>query len=145
MTDLSVLALLDFSKEFIVETDASGHGLGAVLMQEQRPLAFFSHALNLMGRNKSVYERELMAIVFTVKRWRHYPLEQKFVIRTDQRSLKFLMEQRVVSPCQKWAVKLMGFDFKIQYHPRLENRAANALSHLYSPATLIALSIPRIL
>ena len=54
MTALPVLALLDFSKEFIVETDALGHGLGAILMQEHRPHTFYSHALNPSSRNKSV-------------------------------------------------------------------------------------------
>jgi len=146
MTNLPVLALPNFSKEFIVETDASGHGLGAILMQEQRPLAFFSHALNPIGRNKSMYKRELMAIVFTVKKWRHYLLGRKFIIRTDQRTFKFFIEQRLVSlECHKWVVKLMEYDFEIQYSLGLENRATDALSRLHSPITLMALIISRVL
>ena len=74
MTELPVLALPDFLKEFIVETNASRHGLGAILRQGQQPIAFFSHALNPNSRDRSMYERELMAIVFAVRKKRHYLL-----------------------------------------------------------------------
>ena len=68
MTTVPVLSLPEFSAPFIEETDASEHGLGAVLMQGQRPLAYYSHVLPPQVRHKLVYERELMAIIFPVQK-----------------------------------------------------------------------------
>ena len=66
MTTVPVLALPDFSIPFIVENDASGHGLGAVLMQGQWPIAYYNYVLSAQSRHKSIYEWELRAIVFTM-------------------------------------------------------------------------------
>lgn len=110
-----VLGLPNFKELFEVETDASGVGMGAVLMQNKRPLAYFSRAFPPTHRFKAVYEQELMVIVFAVQKWRPYLLGQRFVVRTDQKSLKFLLEQHVIAgEYQRWIAKLKGYDFGIE-------------------------------
>lgn len=143
MMTVSVLAVPDFLQPFVIETNASGYGLGAVLMQNQRPIGYFSQVLPPKTQNKSIYERELMAIVLAVQKWRHYLLGRLFVVRADQKNLKFLLDQRLLNvEYHKCLTKLLGFDFDIGYKSGSENKAADALSRKGVAATLMALSIP---
>lgn len=146
MTSVPMLALPNFDQPFVVETDASGYGLGAMLMQNQQPIAYFSQVLMVRARLKSIYERELMAMVLAIPKWRPYLLGRRFIVWTDQRSLKFLLEQRLVTEeRQRWLSKLLGYDFEILYRPGLENKAADALSRRLKEPQLVALSVPLVL
>lgn len=109
MTTALVLAMPDFSQPFSIECDASGNGLGAVLTQDKRPIAFFSKALSDSSLSKSLYEKELMALVLAIQHWRPYLLGQKFTVYTDQKSLRHLLEQRITTQNQQnWLAKLLG-------------------------------------
>lgn len=141
-----VLALPDFSKSFIIECDASGFGLRTILMQDDRPISYFSK--NLKGREiaLSTYEKEFLALVTAVQKWRPYLLGQTFKVKTDQQSLKYLLEQRVGTPTQqKWLSKLIGYDFMVEFRAGKENLVADALSRQGDPTekgTLWVVSIP---
>ncbi|KAL2245963.1 UNVERIFIED_CONTAM: Retrovirus-related Pol polyprotein from transposon [Sesamum indicum] len=129
MSTAPVLALPDFTKPFIVETDACGKGIGPVLMQEGRPIAYLSKALAPKNLGLSTYEKEFLALLLAVTKWKHYLQGHHFIIRTDQKSLKHILDQRVDSVLQqRWVTKLLGLSYEVQYKKGNENRAANALS-----------------
>ncbi|XP_042008927.1 uncharacterized protein LOC121757445 [Salvia splendens] len=129
MTKAPVLRLPDFGKLFCVETDASDSGIGAVLLQDDHPVAFYSKKLGPRRRVASTYHKELYAIVEAVQKWRQYLLGREFVIRSDQKSLKELLQQVVQTPDQQLYVrKLMGYKFTIEYKKGTMNRVADALS-----------------
>jgi hypothetical protein len=131
LTSAPVLALPNFDKDFVIECDASGLGVGAILMQDKRPIAYFSKALGVRNLAKSAYEKELMALVLAIQHWRPYLLGRKFIVSTDQKSLKQLLQQRVVTAEQQnWSAKLLGYDFEIVYKPGRLNRGADALSRV---------------
>ncbi|KAM0066244.1 putative nucleotidyltransferase, Ribonuclease H [Helianthus debilis subsp. tardiflorus] len=141
LSNAPVLALPDLHQPFIVETDASSKGIGAVLMQNHHPLAFISKPLSPKQQALSVYDKELLAILFAIKQWHYYLISNHFIIKTDQRSLKYLIDQKITTPLQhSWMIKLMHYDFEIQYKKGVENVAADALSRVQG-SSLYALSI----
>ena len=132
-----VLAVPDFTFPFVLECDASSTGLGAVLTQQGRPLAFTSKQLCDRHLGKSTYEKEMMAILHAVDTWQPYLLERHFKIKTDHHSLKYFLEQH------KWVTKMLGYDYEIIYKKGKDNVMANALSQQYEDeASLLSLSAP---
>ena len=116
MVSAPVLALADFSKTLVIETDAYEVGFGAVLMQESHPIAYLSKALAPRHQALSAYEKEFMAVVKAVEKLRPYLLGRHFIIKTDHFSLKYLMEQKISTSFQgKWLPKLLGYDYEICY------------------------------
>jgi hypothetical protein len=144
MTNAPVLALPNFEADFMVDTDASGIGMGAVLSQNGHPIAFFSKKFCPKLLTASTYVRELCAITAAVKKWRTYLLGRKFVIHTDQRSLRELMTQVIQTPEQQfYLAKLLGYSYEIVYKPGNQNRVADALSRIHdSPQAFLAITIP---
>jgi hypothetical protein len=92
VTNPLVLVLLDFNQPFVIECDEPGRGVGAVLMQNQRPIAFFNQVLKGRFLLLSTYEKELVALVAAVKKWRPYVLGHPLTIKIDHQSLKYLLE-----------------------------------------------------
>jgi hypothetical protein len=124
-----MLVLPNFSKPFILETDASDVGIGAMLMQAGHPIAFLSKALGPKSSGLSTYEMEYMAILVGVQHWRPYMQQGEFHILTDHKSLSLLNEQRLNTAWQhKVFTKLLGLQYKIIYKKGADNQAADALS-----------------
>lgn len=86
MAAAPVLAMPNLSQPFVVKTDASGYGLGALLMQNGQPIAYYSKLLGVQAQDKSIYEKELMAICLAIVRWKHYLMGRHFIVRTVSRA-----------------------------------------------------------
>ncbi|KAL2235732.1 UNVERIFIED_CONTAM: Retrovirus-related Pol polyprotein from transposon, partial [Sesamum indicum] len=135
MSTAPVLALPDFTKLFVVETDASGKGIDVVLMQEGKPIAYLSKALAPKNLGLSSYEKEFLALLLVVTKWKHYLQGHHFIMKTDQKTLKRILDRRVDSVLQqRWVSKLLGLSYEVQYKKGNENRVADALSRVeYDP------------
>lgn len=118
-------------KSYLSECDASGVGIGDVLLQDGRPLAFTSKALSPLHLQMSVYDKEMMAMVHAVTKRRPYLIGHRFQIRTDHRSMKYILEQKISSMEQQcWVSKLLGYDYEVVYKKEVDNVVADALSRL---------------
>lgn len=131
MTEAPVLAMPDFKQPFVLEADASGYGIGAVLMQNQKPISFFSKAIGPKAAALSTYDKEALAIIEALKKWKHYFAASSLVIKTDQQSLKYIQEQKLTDGIQhKLLIKLLGYNYSVEYKRGKENKVADALSRV---------------
>ncbi|KAH0757160.1 hypothetical protein KY290_020653 [Solanum tuberosum] len=129
LTTAPILTLPVEGEGFTVYCDASGIGLGCVLMQQGRVIAYASRQLKIHERNYPTHDLELAAVVFALKIWRHYMYGVRCKIYTDHRSLQYIMSQRDLNSRQcRWIELLKDYDLSILYHPGKANVVADALS-----------------
>jgi len=126
-----ILVHPDFSKQFTLITDASNFALGAVLMQQNKTIAYASRSLNDHEKNYSTIEKELLGIVWAVKYFRPYLYGRKFTIKTDHRPLVWLNNLKEPnSKLQRWKIQLNEYDYEIDYIKGKENFVADELSRI---------------
>ena len=129
LTSPPVLALPNFDKTFEVDTDASKFGIGAVLMQEGRPIEYFSEKLCGAKQNWTTYEQELYAVVRAFKHWEHYLAHRDFILNSDHQALKWLKSQpKLDSKHARWAIFLEQFRYTFHHKAGIQNKVADALS-----------------
>ena len=133
LTNSPVLCYPSLDQDFILYSDASGNGLGAVLEQEGRVVSYASKTLTKAERNNSTIEKQCLALVFGTKQFRHYLLGRKFKIVTDNCPLKWLSAQKMEGRLSRWALALQEFDFSIEYRSGSENLNADTLSRHPEP------------
>ncbi|GKC19943.1 putative reverse transcriptase domain-containing protein [Tanacetum coccineum] len=124
-----ILALPEGSENFVVYCDASRKGLGAVLMQREKVIAYASRQLKIHEKNYTTHDLELGAVVFALKMWIHYLYGMKYVVFTDHKSLQHILDQKELNIRQhRWLELLSDYDCEIHYHSGKANVLADALS-----------------
>lgn len=146
LTTEPLLIYPDFSKKFILSTDASGIAIGAVLGQvingTEHPIAYASRQLNSAERNYSVTERELLAVIWSVKYFRCYLYGRSFDLFTDHSAIKWLLSLKDPSSrLTRWSLKLAEYDYQVHHKPGVKNQNADCLSRIVCKNTCESLPI----
>ncbi|XP_071702891.1 uncharacterized protein [Rutidosis leptorrhynchoides] len=130
ISEAPVLALPNLQQPFELEIDASGYAMGAVLLQDRRPVAYHSEMFQGAQRNYPTYDKELLALHQAVKHWRCYLLEKKTVVHTDHQPLQYLQSQAKLQQARhmKWMTYLQQFHLVIKYKKGVSNKLADMLS-----------------
>ncbi|CAA7042311.1 unnamed protein product [Microthlaspi erraticum] len=129
LTQTPVLVLPKPGLPYVVYTDASGTGLGCVLMQEEKVIAYASRQLRPNEVNYPTHDLEFAAVVFALKIWRSYLYGERVQIFTDHKSLKYIFTQGELNLRQRrWTELLADYDLDILYHPGKANQVADALT-----------------
>ncbi|GJR16555.1 reverse transcriptase domain-containing protein [Tanacetum coccineum] len=124
-----ILSLPDRVEDFVVYCDASNQGLGCVLMQRDKVIAYASRQLKIHEKNYTTHDLELGAVVFALKIWRHYLYGTKSVIYIDHKSLQHIFDQKELNMRQRrWLELFSDYECEIKYHPGKANVVADALS-----------------
>ncbi|GJV82322.1 putative nucleotidyltransferase, ribonuclease H [Tanacetum coccineum] len=129
LCEAPILALPEGNDDFVVYCDASHQGLGAVLMQREKVIAYASRQLKPHEENYTTHDLELGAVVFALKIWRHYLYGTKCTVFTDHKSLQHILNKKELNMRQRrWLELLADYDCEIRYHPGKANVVADALS-----------------
>ena len=129
LVEVPVLIQPTSGRDYTMFSDALGIGLGCVLMQDGKVVAYASRQLKPHEQNYPTHDLELAVVVFALKIWRHYLYGEKCRIFTDHKSLKYLLNQKDLNLRQRrWLELFKDYDCIIDYHPRKANVMADALS-----------------
>nr|GEU83910.1 putative reverse transcriptase domain-containing protein [Tanacetum cinerariifolium] len=129
LCEASILASPKGNDDFVVYYDASHQGLGAVLMQREKVIAYASQQLKPHEENYTTHDLELGAIMFALKIYRHYLYSTKCTVFTDHKSLQHILDQKELNMRQRRLLELLAdYDCEIRYHPGKANVVADALS-----------------
>ncbi|KAJ9535388.1 hypothetical protein OSB04_un001497 [Centaurea solstitialis] len=140
LCEAPVLTLPEGVEDLTVYCDASYHGLGCVLMQRGRVIAYASRQLKTHEVNYPTHDLELAAVVFALKLWRHYLYGVRCTIYTDHKSLRYFMDQQNLNMRQRrWLEVVKDYDCEILYHPGKANVVADALSR---KGSMLLLRVP---
>ncbi|WVZ80152.1 hypothetical protein U9M48_027651 [Paspalum notatum var. saurae] len=143
LTTTPVLTPPDLTKSFTVYCDASKEGLGCVLMQEGKVIAYASRQLRKHEVNYPTHDLELAAVVHALKIWRHYLFGNRCEIYTDHKSLKYIFTQNELNMRQRrWLELIKDYDLVIHYHPGKANVVADALSRKSYVTMAVAFQMP---
>ncbi|GJT93712.1 putative reverse transcriptase domain-containing protein [Tanacetum coccineum] len=129
LCDAPILSLPAGVKDFVVYYDASNQGLGCVLMQKNKVIAYAARQLKIQEKNYTTHDLELGAVVFALKTWRHYLYGTKIVIYTDHKTLQHIFDQKELNMHQRrWLELFSDYECEIHYYPGKANVVADALS-----------------
>ncbi|KAI3701798.1 hypothetical protein L6452_27149 [Arctium lappa] len=129
LCEAPILSLPEGLEDFVVYSDASKTGLGCVLMQRGKVIAYASRQLKIHEKNYPTHDLELAAVVFSLKLWRHYLYGTQLTLYTDHKSLKYVFDQKELNMRQRrWLELLKDYDCELLYHPGKANVVAHALS-----------------
>ncbi len=136
MTTAPILGYLDYNKPFILFTDASEKGLGAVLSQKQEDqeivIAYASRSLNKAEQNYPITEQKALAVVWAIEYFHKYLIWQKFIIVTDHSALTMMIKTHEPKGRRvRWIMKLQQYDFDIKHRTGRSNKNADELSRIY--------------
>ncbi|GKF00530.1 putative reverse transcriptase domain-containing protein, partial [Tanacetum coccineum] len=130
LCEASILALLEGNDDFVVYCDASYQGLGAMLMQIEKVIAYASRQLKPNEENYTTHDLKFGAVVFALKIWRHYLYGTKCTMFTDHKSLHYILDQKELNMRQcGWLELLADYDCEIRYHPGKANRSTQRRKH----------------
>ena len=137
-----ILTITEREDGFVIYCDASGQGLGAVLMQHGRVIAYASRQLKDYEKNYPTHDLELAIVVFALKMWRHYLYGVHCDIYTDHKNLKYIFTQKELDMQQhRWLKLVSDYNCEFHYHPSKANKVVDALSR---KVTTFAISVERI-